>query len=233
VLTKLEDRHGYDVDSVAHNGDRLEDMAYSGAQFADFTRLLEKRLREGKIPRALLLSAGGNDVAGDELAVLLNHAASGLDPLNEDVVRGVIDVRLRTAFTAMIAGVTAIAERYLNRPLPIVVHGYARPVPDGRGYLGGWWKLPGPWLKPSFDLKGYRQGPSIVLMGRLVDRVNDMLAGVSATPGFSHVHYLDLRPLLGSGPKYKDDWANELHPSVRGFEKVADEFAGVIATFPA
>ena len=32
VLRMLEDRHGYDVESVAHKGDRIEDMAYSGGQ---------------------------------------------------------------------------------------------------------------------------------------------------------------------------------------------------------
>ncbi|MGI8837500.1 MAG: hypothetical protein ACR2H4_12810 [Pyrinomonadaceae bacterium] len=34
----------------------------------------EKLLCEAKVPRAILLSGGGNDSAGDELAILLNHA---------------------------------------------------------------------------------------------------------------------------------------------------------------
>lgn len=37
VLRMLEDRHGYDVESVAHKGDRVEDMAYSGGQLEEFT----------------------------------------------------------------------------------------------------------------------------------------------------------------------------------------------------
>src|SRR4249920_2782174 len=98
VLTMLEDEHGFDVESVAHKGDTVEDMAYSGGQFDDFARLLEKVLRQGRVPDAILLSGGGNDIAGDEFAMLLNHAASGLPPINDDVVRGVIDVRTKNAY---------------------------------------------------------------------------------------------------------------------------------------
>ena len=48
VLSMLEDEHGFDVESVAHKGDTVEDMAYSGGQFDDFARLLEKLLRQGR-----------------------------------------------------------------------------------------------------------------------------------------------------------------------------------------
>ena len=67
VLSMLEDEHGFDVESVAHKGDTVEDMAYSGGQFDDFVRLLEKLLRQRRVPDAILLSGGGNDIAGDQL----------------------------------------------------------------------------------------------------------------------------------------------------------------------
>jgi hypothetical protein len=76
VLRLLEDDYLYDVESVAHKGDCVEDMAHSKGQFEEFARRLEKLLGEGKVPRAILLSGGGNDIAGDEFAILLNHAAS-------------------------------------------------------------------------------------------------------------------------------------------------------------
>ena len=41
-------------------------MAYGGSQLDELTRRLEKLLRQGIVPRAILLSGGGNDVAGDE-----------------------------------------------------------------------------------------------------------------------------------------------------------------------
>lgn len=64
VLKILEDHHGYDVESVAHKGDPIEEMAYGGNQLEDLTRRLEKVLARGIVPRALLVSGGGNDVAG-------------------------------------------------------------------------------------------------------------------------------------------------------------------------
>ncbi len=229
VLGLLEDTYLYDVESVAHKGDCVEDMAHSKGQFAEFARRLEKVLRDGKVPRAILLSGGGNDIAGDEFAILLNHAASTLPPLNEDIVRGVIDVRLKEAYARIISALTAIAQKYLNRPIPIITHGYDYPVPDGRGFLGGWWQLPGPWLKPGFQKKGHDSlVTNTMLIGQLIDRFNVMLATVSSIPEFAHVQYLDLRGTLKRDGTYKKDWANELHPSQTGFALVTKKFADAI-----
>jgi hypothetical protein len=155
VLRLLEDDYLYDVESVAHKGDCVEDMAHAEGQFEEFARRLEKLLRDSKVPKAILLSGGGNDIAGDEFALLLNHAASTLPPLNEDIVRGVIDVRLKEAYASIISGLTTITKSFLGNTIPIVTHGYDYPVPDGRGFLGGWWRLPGPWLQPGFRRKGH------------------------------------------------------------------------------
>lgn len=230
VLRLLEDDYLYDVESVAHKGDCVEDMAHSEGQFVEFTRRLEKLFRDGKVPRAILLSGGGNDIAGDEFALLLNHAASTLPPLNEDIVRGMIDVRLKEAYISIISGLTTITKKFLGRPIPIITHGYDRPVPDGRGFLGGWWKLPGPWLKPGFERKGHSdRGKNTVLIAQLIDRFNAMLGAVSALPEFAHVHYLDLRGTLKNDGTYKKFWANELHPTATGFDLVTKKFADAIA----
>jgi hypothetical protein len=183
-------------------------------------------LRNGKVPRAILISGGGNDIAGDEFGTLLNHAASSLPALNEDIVRGVIDVRLRAAYAALISGTTEIARSYLGRPIPIITHGYDYPVPDGRGFLGGWWLLPGPWLEPGFLRKGHLdRAENTTIVGGLIDRFNGMLGSLSAHPQFSHVHYLDLRGTLRSDAQYRRSWSNELHPTAQGFEMVTQKFA--------
>lgn len=78
--------------TAASAGDRVEDMAYSGGQLTRF-RKVEKLLRRAEIPKAILLSGCGNDVAGKEFFMLLDHAASPAPALNEDIVRGVVDVR--------------------------------------------------------------------------------------------------------------------------------------------
>ena len=231
VLRLLEDDYLFDVESVAHKGDCVEDMAHSEGQFEEFARRLEKLLRDGKVPRAILLSGGGNDIAGDEFAILLNHAASTLPPLNDDIVRGVIDVRLQMAYARIIGALTGIVEKYLPRPIPIIMHGYDYPVPDGRGFMGGWWALPGPWLKPGFQKKGYGDAAAnAAIVADLIDRFNTMLAGLSAHPKFAHVHYLDLRGTLKSDGTYKKYWANELHPNAHGFDLVTKKFARLIDT---
>ncbi|MCC6235058.1 MAG: hypothetical protein IT580_20610 [Verrucomicrobiales bacterium] len=226
VLRLLEDDHAFDVESVAHKGDCVEDMAHAPGQFEEFARRLEKLLRDGKVPRAILLSGGGNDIVGDEFAILLNHATSSLPTLNEDIVRGVIDVRLRAAYARLISGTTEIARSYLGRPIPIITHGYDYPVPDGRGFLGGWWVLPGPWLEPGFHRKGYLdQAQNTTLVGGLIDRFNVMLGSLCDHPQFAHVHYLDLRGTLRRDSQYRKDWGNELHPTAHGFELVTNKFA--------
>ena len=57
ILRLLEDEHGYDVESVAHYGDTVEEMAYSGGQLERFSRLIEKQLRRGRVPKAILLES--------------------------------------------------------------------------------------------------------------------------------------------------------------------------------
>jgi hypothetical protein len=97
VLSMLERAHNFRIESVAHKGDTVEEMAYDAAQLTSLTRMMEHLQQDGRVPRAVLISGGGNDIAGDEFAVLLNHANSGLPALNARVVDGIVNERLRFA----------------------------------------------------------------------------------------------------------------------------------------
>ena len=108
ILKILEDDYAYDVESVAHHGDLIEDMAYTG-QLEKFTSRLEKLLRNNTIPKAVLLSGGGNDLAGLEFGALLNHSVSPHIGFNDRVVDGVIDERLRDAY------ITTLTSRFRRR----------------------------------------------------------------------------------------------------------------------
>ena len=205
-------------------------MAYSEGQFEEFARRLEKLLRDNKVPRSILLSGGGNDIAGTEFAILLNSAGSRLPAINQDIRRGVIDVRLRDAYATMIAGLTAICQRYLGRPIPIVMHGYDYPVPDGRGFLGVG-LLPGPWLQPGFRQKGYEdRAENFRITKVLIDRFNRMLEELSGVPEFSHVRYLNLperfaptRPTrrLGERAAFDRSWVRSRNGQVREGDRIA------------
>lgn len=234
VLKSLEDVYGYDVDSAAHKGDAVEDMAYGGGngggQLDDFSRHVQRHVDAGRTIRVILLSGGGNDLAGDQFYMLLNHAASGLPPLSEELLVAIIDQRMRAAYTHILTTITALTQQQTGARVPIVLHGYGYPVPDGRGFLGGWGPLPGPWLKPGFDRKGYGDRlANTIVMKSLIDRLYAMIYSIAGTAGFEHVHVVDVRALLSDDlGNYKKDWGNELHPTADGFETVAAEFVRTI-----
>lgn len=238
VLNALEDQHGFDVESVARRGDTLESMAYGSdggrdgsAQLEAFTRRIGKVAQRGDRVVGVLVSGGGNDIAGAEFAMLLNHARSARRGLDARMVEAVVDQRLAEAYLVLLGAVTAVCRQMLGRPVPILLHGYGYAVPDGRGFAGGAWFLPGPWLAPGLAQKGYRpleDGRPILVA--LIDRFNAMLQRVAATPGLGHVRYVDLRDALPSDPaQYRRWWANELHPTSRGFDAVAVRFAAALA----
>ena len=89
------------------------------------------------------------------------------------------------------------------------------PVPDGRGFWGGWGPLPGPWLEPGFHERGFLDLPlNTGVMGDLIDHFNDMLRDLAATSTAPLV-YVDVRGALRNdltNQVYREDWDNELHP---------------------
>jgi hypothetical protein len=204
-------------------------MAYGPGQPDAFCRCLEKLIRNNDPPRAILLSGGGNDIAGQEFRTLLNHAKSPIAGLNDDVLHGVIDQRIWHSYISIIAQISHVADRMLGQRIPIVIHGYDYAVPDGRGFLGGWGPLPGPWLEPGFHDKGFDNLTANKLtIHKLIDRFNDMLHRLVGIPGFGHVQWIDLRHTLLSDAHYKRDWGNELHPSESGFKLIAAKFAAAL-----
>ncbi len=229
VLSCLEDDHGFDISSVSHKGDTIEEMAYSGGQLEKFVRTLEKMLDRGDRPKAVLLSGGGNDVAGDEFAQLLNHSRSRNRGLNQAIVDAIVGERIRDSYATIISAVSEVCIDRIGEKIPIVTHGYSYAVPDGRGYAGGWWVLPGPWLQPGFARKGYRETQEMqTIVDQLIDALNEMQVRMLSSPGFKHVQHVDLRDAFPRTGNHKDWWANELHPTKRGFQVVAERFARAI-----
>jgi hypothetical protein len=182
-----------------------------------------------------LLSGGGNDVAGDQFGMLLNHAHSGMPHLNEQIANGVIEDRIRSAYITILSAITKICQQRLGGTIPIIIHGYDYPVPDGRGYLGGFWVLPGPWLEPGFREKGYGDQDlelRISITNELIERLNTMVRSVGQLEPFAaHVKYIDLRNTLSTNlndEQYKKWWGNELHPTEDGFREISKRFASVL-----
>ena len=233
VLKLLEDHHGYNVESTAHKGDPIEKMAYAGGQLEDFARKLEKIKARGVVPKAVLVSGGGDDVAGNEFGMLLNNAFSPIAGWDSEVVDGLLRQRIFTAYTQLLMSLTALCQGTFSVIVPILIHGYDYPVPDGRGFLGGW-PFPGPWLDPGFREKNFADlAQRVAMMQALMDQFNDVVKALPTQAAFAHVRYIDLRGTLSNRlTDYKDWWANELHPTEKGFEAVTDRFAAELAKLP-
>jgi len=241
LIDCLHSKYGHTITNIAVAGSTLNDEAYGpvpremfGLPFGpkqsddpdritELVHHIQQGSDQGKF-QGLLLSAGGNDVAGDEFFSFINNARSGLTPVNAEVLDGVVNGTCKTAYLYLID--TAL--KAANDPgFKIFTHGYDYPWPDGRGvihFLG--WKV-GPWFDPTFNEKNYpyEDEDTAQLQARhdiivkFIDAVNDMLAGIAADVNYKgKVFHADLRGTLKSA----DDWANELHPVNSGFSALAD-----------
>jgi V8-like Glu-specific endopeptidase len=224
VISCLKQFFGYNIYNVAKAGDTLDNMAF-GTKF-DQRRWqrdrppLEETLAaiEQHRPPVVLLSGGGNDIAGDELLSFLNHKSSGLPPIREDYA----NFMLKDYFLRIFQHIsTEIWKKDPN--IHIILHGYGYPIPDGRAViriLG--LSFVGPWLRPPLVAKGYEQrSEQEQIVHRLITDFNDMLNDFAATD--PRLHYIDLRPLISDS-----DWGNELHLNNSSYRRVAEEFDRVI-----
>src|SRR5258708_16397567 len=234
VLKDLEDLHGYDVESTARAGDPIEKMAYHLGQLDDFPRKLDKIKALGAVPHACLLSGGGDDIAGNEFGMLLNNAFSPISAWDKEIFHGLLSDRIETAFVAMISSIDGLVRDRFNKSLPLLVHGYDYPVPDGRGYIGVFGHyLFGPWLEPGFREKNFIDlAARIQMMRDVIDRFNQILQTLPRR--FSFVRYIDVRNTLSTSlPNHYKEWRdNQLHPPQTSFSNVTEKFVTVLRSLP-
>ena len=111
-----------------------------------------------------------------------------------------------------------------NRSVDIFINGYDYPVPDGRGFgPAPGLTITGPWLKPAMD--GARVAPDPQLRQAICRLLIDGLDRVFRLfdNSANRVHYISSRGTLSSDPaNYQNDWANELHPTRAGFDRIVD-----------
>jgi hypothetical protein len=103
-------------------------------------------------------------------------------------------------------------------------HGYDFAIPDGRGIC-----FLGPWLKPTFDLRGFpTQASRFTVMKILLEQFAAMLGALQA----SHAK-VTLIGTQGTLTPVPGSWHNELHPSKKGFDSFATMFHQKLkAAFP-
>lgn len=226
LVDALFGRYECIVDAVAP-GQRLETMAGR--------RHLEDAMRSLSAHpgvKAILLGGGGNDVTNlvfpqrsNLYRMLLQKPAVGAPELDAATVLAFIDQDLGAHFDT-------IFKRLSSAGLPILVHAYDHPIPDGRGPLQ---PDPAAWLKPVFDARDVQDAnPAATLarrakvMAMLIDRLNAAVV-TAARPYPGLVIPLDLTGTLAaqSGP-HTDYWHDELHPSIKGFDLLANKVAAAL-----
>lgn len=228
VIDWLEKDYNYDISNVAQAGACVYEMAYGedNDQLGDFFERDPSQLEEvvrlirEKRPRAVLLSGAGNDFVGPEFIMLLHHALAKPTGINQLVARGLFENEIEPAFRRVIATIKDAARREGLGDIPVLVHGYDYAFPDNRPAANFLIKKIGPWMAPSFELKGYPQDleKRRAHVRVLIDRIYEMHARLARE--FSNYHVVDVRGALPS----RDDWHDELHPSRNGFKKVAGLF---------
>ena len=227
-------RFGYEVRSVAHHGDALHSMAYLPAQLDSVAEECLQLHRVGVIPKAILLSGGGNDLTQSALDVLLHDQRSeSPGSLNVDVVAGAIHVRLRDAYLRWLSLITELCSQVFvgsAKRVPIVLHGYANPIPDGRRYRDGKLFYPGPWLEPAFVEHGYTNlDDRTDMMKRILGELNLMLQRLGTEQRMEHVRYVDVRDIpKEKPPQHTEEWIDELHLAETPLWDISVRFAHVI-----
>jgi hypothetical protein len=214
------------------NASGTSDITSAGRLLSDvakapFLRDVTNYLADQPDIEAVLVGAGCNDLV-PVLKMLLKPLSEGGDSLDEAAVAGFIDGALFTYYDTVIKTLTA------NSEIPLLIHGYDHPIPDGRGDMV-LIDPSGPWLLPSFEDRGYHITPhsqhltlASEVMKRLIDRLNAAIKkAAGAYP--SRAYYVDVTGTLvkkyGDADKYNLLWANELHPNEEGFDLLAAQVA--------
>lgn len=220
IADYLQATHKFTLSNLAKAKDELADISLR--QVADLCDEFNDMKQRGMPPVAILLSAGGNDVVNKKLLPLVKPLTEG-GGLDLPTVARIVDGTMRTQIKALLSTIGINCQLADGSPVPVFLLGYDYPVPDGRNIFGV--VFPGSaWLRDSLQDRGYDVPGGLDIMHKLIDRLNVMQSGLCTEPAFAgHVFHADLRGTLSTvlqGNAYKADWANELHPTPSGFERL-------------
>jgi hypothetical protein len=190
-----------------HNG--AEAIEYeTGPIRAQIESDLDKKKGYGRTLKAVFLSGGGNDFAGrDDLEQLLLEDCAGSTSPEACLRRGQPKRLFVTVRQALLSVVDLVQQKLPG--VPVFVHGYDYACPNGKGFLGL-----GQWLQYPMDQCGVPRNLDQPLVNLLIDQFRETLEEAKAQAP-------TLQLVDGRGTLNPEDWANELHPTVPGFNRLA------------
>ncbi len=192
----------------------LDNFQYAIYGLSEAGDLLSNIIREDEISEALkeqnpdvfLISAGGNDMVGDDRLATMVHAFDA-DRKTENYPN--------EKFTTFLDGLEHLYRKLFDRVLSdkphlkIFFHGYDNVIPQN-----------GPWLgKPLAKQKIVNKTLQHNILIEIIKRFNDRLKAI-AKDYPSSVYHVDCRNLVGT----KSNWHDELHPKNEGYFNVAKAF---------
>lgn len=206
--------------NLAHYGDEVRAMLG-----VDQRKRLEEKLRSDKYDfQVLLMSGGGNDIAGEQFCLWLRDFEPGmtwidaLDPARLEKITGIVEMGYRDL----------IKLRDRLRPnCHIFTHAYDFPLATGKKVCGV-----GPWLKPSLDHRGWKDiDDQFRIVRQMMLSFDALLVKIEAEQRAAGRPFTHVRTQGVMNPA--TDWANELHPTSAGFRKLAVAFNNALAgVFP-
>jgi hypothetical protein len=208
IIPRLEQKLGVPILNLAKAGDEVRYMLGVRERML-LIRQFTRGCPAGGPWDAMLFSGGGNDVVDNPLALWIKDYNPALPPAAL-IHQGRLDAALalvRAAYEDLIG-----LRDSLSPNTRLFFHAYDFAIPDGRGicHLG-------PWLKPTFDLRGFpTQSSAFAVTKILLEQFAAMLRSLEVA--HARVTFIDsqgtLVPRTGS-------WHNELHPSKDGFKAFA------------
>lgn len=164
---------------------------------------------------AILVSMGGDDIVGDQLAIYLTYgggakAASGR-------LQGVLDL-----VSASYSDLFALRDLFALG-VPIFGHCYDYALPNGVPAAAVF----GPWMQPSFKFAYYNFLDAQSVIVDMIDKFYSMLSGL-ASNAKNNFYVVNTRNTIQPNNSSPGGWANELHPFPTGFGLLADKFLAAL-----
>jgi hypothetical protein len=187
-------KRGHRIDSIAHFGDTLTDIAAA----EDYITALKETSYD-----VFLLCGSGNDLlGGGDLWRYMRIYSPDRKPKAYLKPSFYSKIRLMEHLYGQI--IEEALDHSKNRKLKIISHGYDYAIPQRRGY----------WIGRPMKRQGInkKQGSDIVEV--MIDQLHSMMRRVRRRYS-GHFDYVDFRGTVGKR------WHDELHPRKRAFRDLA------------
>ena len=195
-----------------HNGALMQD--YVSEPLASIIRGdLNRKTGYGHSLYAVFVSGGGNDFAGMRgLGSILLDDCSNMETAADCFKSGQPEGLFDTVIVSF-DQLLGIIQEELGSGIPVFIAPYDYALPTGIGFLGL-----GQWLKWPMDQRKVPTALQADVVRTLIDTYENKLIQLHG----KRPQLVVVNTLGTLGP---DDWANELHPTASGFNKIANVWA--------